>query len=84
MSKAVVRLGYHEYVLSLSDAGKIVELIATAERFERVYVPADKTKESYYTYHVYDQDAAGKFNSIEFMTEDMYRMAKLAGKPEKK
>ena len=83
MSKAVLRLGYKEFLIEVGDMVKVIDLLAKAERFERVYVPADKTKESYYTYHVYDQDAAGKFNSIEFMTEDMYRMAKLAGKPEK-
>ena len=83
MSKAVVRLGYHEYVLSLSDAGKIVELIATAERFERVYVPSKDGKPSHHTFHVYPKEAEDSMSSIEVINDDLYRMAKLAGKPEK-
>ena len=37
MAKATIHLGYDEYVLDVGDALKVGELLAKAEKYERVY-----------------------------------------------
>ena len=78
----IVTLGYAEYVMPTKDAVTILELLAKAEKYEERYIGKDDknntTGTSYHTYHVYENESTfgGKV-----MSDDKYRLAKLAGKP---
>lgn len=80
----VLDLGYHKVVVQPADALKLVEILAKAERFEDKYWSRDermaKGMTDEYTYHVYPNDNT---YSMRLISDDIYRMAKLAGKPEK-
>ena len=79
-----IDLGYHKYVLPKEEAMKLVEILEKAEMYEAKYWNTDKRREkgidADYTYHVYPNDKS--FN-MSIITDDHYRLAKLAGKPEK-
>lgn len=80
----VIDLGYKSIVLNREDAVKLVEILEKAEVYERKWWSADKRKEKgmddEYTYHVYSMDNEMPMRLI---TNDHYRLAKLAGKPAK-
>jgi hypothetical protein len=67
----VIELGYRNFVLPTSDAVQILQLLEKAEIYENKY------DDGAYTHHVYanDQPIAAKL-----IGDDLYRMAKLAGK----
>lgn len=73
---AVIELGYKNYVLPLADVMKVLELIASADAFEDKYRADAKSS----TKHIYAQEDVRFY--LRILTDDMYRMAKLAGKPE--
>jgi hypothetical protein len=80
----IVSIGYQEYALPTKDAVTIMEILSNAERYEERYVSKDdknnKTGDSYQTFHVYDNDTTF---SAKVIPNDRYRLAKLAGKPER-
>lgn len=77
MSKAILRLGYNDYVLDLKDAVTIAEMFSKAERYESKYISGSGS-----THHIYANEDS-EMGSIKLVSEDFYRMAKLAGKPDK-
>lgn len=79
MAKATIMIGYKHYIMDTKDALHILELSNKAERYETTYTSATKTK----TYHVYDVPMEDKTDSLEIVHDDLYRMAKLAGRPTK-
>ena len=79
MLKAIVRVNYKEYIMDTKDALHILDLLSKAERYETKYASATKSK----TYHVYDVALEEKTEHLEVVHDDLYRMAKLAGKPNK-
>jgi hypothetical protein len=80
----VIDLGWQKYVMPKEQAMKLVEVLEKAEVYEAKYWNADKRRErgidADYTYHVYPND---KQWTMSIITDDHYRLAKLAGKPEK-
>lgn len=72
----IVSMGYTDYVMSPKDAFTLSEVLARAERYEDKYHGGgiDNTR------HVYANENA--FN-MKIISDDVYRMAKLAGKPAK-
>ena len=76
MAKATIHLGYDEYVLDVGDALKVGELLAKAEKYERVY---DNSSATHYIYPNEDMEW-----QLRLLSDEFYRMAKLAGKPPKK
>jgi len=68
----VLELGYRHFVLPTADAVQILQLLEKAEIYENKYGDGE------YTHHVYmnDQPIPAKL-----LGDDLYRMAKLAGKP---
>jgi hypothetical protein len=81
MGKAVLRLGYNEYVLDIGDAVAVMEIMAKAENY--------KAKHNYGTtptttaYYVWEQETANKESvGITLLPDAVYRVAKLAGNPE--
>jgi hypothetical protein len=82
MGKAIIQLGYKSYIIDTVDAVAVTEILSRAEIYER---KAHKNEGGNYDYttHVYDQDAEQNITLVMF-PDSMYRMAKLAGKPEAK
>jgi len=78
MAKAIVRIGYQDYVMDVKDAVAITEAMSTAERYENKY---HTKEEGGATHHVWTADADNMI-TIQVMPADLYRMARLAGKSE--
>ena len=78
MSKAIIAFGYNKYVLSIEDAITIVELMSNAERYASKY---KGTEQGGTTYHVWDDDDIAP-KEFQVLSDNLYRMAKLAGKSE--
>lgn len=83
MAKAIIRLGYKEYVLDAEKAMRLVVSLMDAELYETKYDRGENGKTTT-TYHVYPRtDATEQIETVQLMTDEFYRMAKLAGKPER-
>ena len=70
----IVSLGYSHYVMPTKDAVHLLEILEKAERYVHKYRANDES-----THHVWPNDTTVEAKMI---GNDMYRMAKLAGKPE--
>jgi predicted DNA-binding ArsR family transcriptional regulator len=78
----VVSLGYSNYVLSNKDAVALAEILEKAELYESIWIPSgERNGGPDHTHHVYEND---KQIDMKLISTDLYRMAKLAGRPEKK
>ena len=78
----VVSLGYSNYVLSNKDAVALAEILEKAELYESIWIPSGERNGGHdHTYHIYEND---KQIDMKLISTDLYRMAKLAGRPEKK
>lgn len=73
----VVTMGYQDFVMTPKDAFALSEILSRVERYESKYYGSVNEN----TFHVYAND---KPFSMSIISDDVYRMAKLAGKPEKK
>ena len=73
----IVEIGYKKYVLSPKNAVLLAEILENAEIYEDKYLGSG----SGYSHHVYPQDAAEI--TLKLLPDSLYRMYKLAGKPEK-
>lgn len=78
MSKAIIRIGYDNYVMDTADALKIAEAMAKAERYKDVW---RRTEDGGATYHIWEQDEVQEF-TIRPIPDNVYRLYKLAGKPQ--
>lgn len=76
----VMEFSYSSFVLSPKDALAMAEILQRAEKYEKKYRKDEVTNSSSYTYHVwpYPDEIIMKI-----ISDDIYRMAKLAGKPDK-
>jgi len=79
MAKVVVILGWKKYVVDSADAIKIAEVLGKAELYDTKYTKDEESNPTVLHY-VYPQDEE-KF-VMEVLPDNLYRMAKLAGKPE--
>jgi len=78
MSKCVINLGYKSYIVDTEDALRLGEMLTKAEMFDEKY-----NSNAPNTFHVWEQDDAGKF-TITILPDSIYRIGKLAGKPEER
>lgn len=74
---ATVSIGYRTYVMPVDEAVAIAKALATAEIYNTTYRSKD---EGGTTHHVYPQDQQ-TLPSVQLMSYETYRMAKLAGEP---
>lgn len=75
----VMEFSYISIVMSVKDAIAMAEIMQRAEKYEKKY-RRETGGETSYTYHVWpNSDEVG----MKLISDDIYRMAKLAGKPEK-
>jgi hypothetical protein len=81
MAKVVISLGWKKYVVDAQQAVAVAEMLSKAEVYETKYVKdgEDKSTTMYYVYPQEDEHGW----MMEIMPDSIYRMAKLAGKPEK-
>ncbi len=78
----IVELGWKNLVLSNKDAVALAEIISKAELYESIWIrPEDRAGGPDHTYHVFANEQQ---IGMKLISDDFYRMAKLAGKPEKK
>ena len=81
MAKVVITLGWKKYVVDAQQALAISEMLSKAEVYDTKYAKDGEDK-SVTMYYVYPQEEENRW-MMEIMPDSIYRMAKLAGKPEK-
>jgi hypothetical protein len=80
-TKAVVSIGYHNYVMDIEDAVQLIEIMSRAEMYNEIW---RKAEEGGTTYHIWDQDPKSlKAFTIIPLSNVLYDMYKLAGEPSK-
>jgi Tfp pilus assembly protein PilE len=79
--KAVIKIDYTNYILDTDKAVAILNLLEGAEIYEQKYHAAKDGVESFYTQHIYDDEKTD--TQLLLIKDEMYRMYKLAGKPER-
>lgn len=82
MVKAVISMGYNEYILDLQDAMAVLELLDKAERYKSKYHSKTDDRASFTSYHVYSQEDEAALRNITILSSDAYRKAKLLGRPD--
>lgn len=75
--KALIRVGYDQYVMDIDRAITLLESLADAEVFQEKYDSETKTHSVY----VYAQESKERVRELRLISDDLYKMAKLAGKP---
>lgn len=78
----LIELGYRSYIMPNDRALALIEMLESAEIYERVFIPKEKriAGGGDYTHHVYQNEDGFSMRTI---SDGLYRMAKLAGKPAK-
>ena len=76
--KAVVSLGYREFVLDADKALTLLGLLEDAELYREVYRSGNIN-----TFHVYQNEEPTTM-TLKLLPKKLYDLAKLAGKPEEK
>lgn len=79
--KAVIQLGYRRYVMEAEDALALAKALVNAERYDKKWRAEDKGGTSYHVWTSNENNA--DLTSIELISDNLYRLAKLAGEPEK-
>ena len=78
--KAILNVGYKEYVVEAEEAVAFIKMLSTAERYASKYKARD---EGGTTYHIWDGEGTdtASNNTITLLTDSQYRLYKMAGKP---
>jgi hypothetical protein len=81
MSKALVSIGYVDYVLDIGDAVTLMGIMGKAELYKAV--TDYNAKPNTTAYYVWEQDPTRKANVVvQLLPDAVYRVAKMAGKPQ--
>ena len=75
--KAIVQVGYKTYVMDAEKAIAFLALLDNAEVYE------SKWESKITSHYVYPQDNGDHIRELKLLPDALYRMAKLAGKPNK-
>jgi hypothetical protein len=79
MAKAILRIGYTDYVMDMADAVVVMEAFGKAEAFKSV---SDyKSTPSTTSYHIWAPDPNHDQMTLQLLHDTTYKIAKLAGKP---
>jgi len=81
MSKIVLQWGYRQLVVSAEQAIKIAEMLSDAEVYDSKYHAKTDLQPAYQTFHIYPMTESESL-SMRILTDDQYRLYKLAGRPE--
>ena len=84
MAKATLRVGYTDYVMDLSDAVAVMEALGKAENYKTL-INYD-ARPSTTSYHIWSQEVDSHHDrvSLQLLPDEVYRVAKIAGKPVEK
>lgn len=85
--KAVIGIGYREYVMEAEDALALLQVVAKAERYAAKWRKEEGGGTGYYIWAA-SEDGEPKghgqnVGSLRLISDDHYRIAKLAGAPPK-
>lgn len=81
MAKAIVELPYGGIVMDAKDALVVAEIMSRAERYTTKW--RNDNGGNTHTHHIYNFDVDTAAPAIvKLITDEMYNMYKLAGKPE--
>jgi hypothetical protein len=75
MAKVVLNIPYGDYVIDSKDAMALCEALAKAERYREKYSNSSST------HHIYPLEGGGNFG-FRLITDEQYKLYRLAGKPE--
>ena len=76
----VLEFGWdRKFVVSTEDAIKIIKILETAHLYDEKW---RKDEEGGTTYHVWPVTDTNRLPSLKIISEALFQMAKLAGKPE--
>ena len=75
----IVTVGYNEFAMSPKDAVALSEILQRAERYQKKYHREVGDVKSHYTHHAWEHEEEFQMRLV---SDDMFRMAKLAGKPD--
>lgn len=78
MKKAIIQIGYTNYVLDTPKALALLELLTDAEVYETKY----HVVEASYTHHIFQRESSYDTYTLKLITKAQYDMAKLADKPD--
>lgn len=78
MRKAIVAIGYTQYVLDIDKAVKLTELLEEAELYDEQWTDG---KSSHY---IYEQDSRDLVRTMKIIPQSFYRIGKMAGIPANK
>lgn len=73
MTKAIITINYDDYVVDADTALKVADLVMNGERYSQKGYGKDAS------HYIYENDRTD-FN-VRFISDDLYRMGKLAGRP---
>ena len=81
--KAIIHIGFRQFVMEPEKALSVLEAIATAERYDTKWREEDKGGTSYHIWGVEDErnNHGSDVGSLRLITDNHYRLAKLAGAP---
>ena len=78
--KAIISIGYRSYVVDADEALAVLKVLAEAERYDSKW--NENTKGN--SYHVWTEENKGSdAGSMRLITDNHYRIAKLADEPAK-
>jgi hypothetical protein len=84
MTKAIITIGYEDYVMDVEDAVHISKILMQAEQYKHKWA---KDEDGGTTHYIWppemeeSKDLSKMSRSIKIIPDTLYRMAKLAGKP---
>lgn len=82
-TKCIVKLGWKTFVMDTNKAITLLELLEGCEIYEEEYHTGMADKPSYTSYHIYSHEEPDLV-TVKLLPTNIYNVAKLAGKPEKK
>ena len=83
--KAVISLGYRDYVMEAEDALALLQVIARGERYQTKWRKEEEGGTSYYIWTESEQPGnhGNNIGDLRLISDDHDRIAKLAGAPPK-
>ena len=81
MNKSIVSIGFTNYVLDTPKAVQLLEFLSEAELYEEKWNRSGDGGTT--SYHVFEQDDGKTVHTLKLLPSAFYRMAKLAGKPQR-
>lgn len=82
-TKCIVNLGWRSFVMDTNKALTLLELLDGCEVYEEDWHRETEGKPGYTTYHVYAPEEPS-VGTVKLLPTNIYNVAKIAGKPEKK